>query len=227
MCATLLIAAGARAEPPEYSALPPLTPPPSATVKPPGEHHHDGFFLRITAGVSYLRDAYEASSGSALVDVNGSGTVTGFGQAHELSIGGAVAPGLILAGAYAADIARTTKTQSDGTPANADNAYVLATIGPMVDFYPNPGGGLHFELGVGFGVSSGVQPEGFDGGAGTGVGVFVGGGYEWWVAPQWGLGGLLRLHGLSTREQHALIFDELVVDHRAIALSLMFAATYN
>ena len=43
----------------------------------------------------------------------------------------------------------------------------------------------------------------------------------------WALGALLRVHALSTTEYATILVDELKVDHRAFALSLMFAATYN
>ena len=197
-----------------------------APERGPGERHHDGVYVRIALGVSYLHDSYE-SNGDNVFFGDSKGTITGFGQANELAIGGALAPGLILAGAMVMDLARTTHADYSGEPVHPKDAYVMATFGPMVDYYFDPNAGLHLEAGGGLGIVSGVQPEGVDGGGGTGFGLFCGVGNEWWIAKQWALGGLLRLHYVSAHESEFAIFDTLRVDHRALGVALLFDATFN
>jgi hypothetical protein len=174
-----------------------------------------------------LHDSFKArSSGVFFGDTDG--TVTGFGQANEIAVGGAIVPGVIVAGAFVADIARTTKTDATGYPVSPSNSYVLATLGPLLDVYPDPAGGFHLQAGGGFGLTSGVQPQGASGGSGVGFGLFAGTGYEWWISPQWGLGALLRLQYVSAHESESVLFFESYdVDHRGIGASLLLSATYN
>jgi hypothetical protein len=196
-------------------------------ARAPGERTHDGFYLQVALGPTVIRDSFESGDGNALF-ADTSGTVTGFGHAQHLAIGGALAPGFILAGAAAVDIARTTSTDYEGARVNPEQSYALLTFGPMVDYYFDEHGGWHALLGGGFGVTSGVQPDGVEGGAGSGYGFFAGVGHEWWVSEQWGIGALLRAQYVRAEESVTLIFiDTYKVQHSALGVALMFSATYN
>jgi hypothetical protein len=200
---------------------------PAVGQRAAGERHHDGFYLQLGLGGSTIRDSYDMSGGGLLFG-EGSGTVTGFGTAQHLAIGGALAPGFILAGAVVVDVARTTSVELDGAKVNPDEGYALLTLGPMVDYYFDPDAGFHALAGFGWGLTSGVQPEGIDGGSASGYGVFVGVGNEWWISSEWGIGALLRVQYVSAREAPVvLLTDDLVIDHSALGIALMFSATYN
>jgi hypothetical protein len=154
--------------------------------------------------------------------------VSGFGEGHQVAIGGALFPGFILGGAAVADLGFSPKTENDGEDVETAESLGMVTFGPMIDFYPQATGGFHVEAGFGFGVTSGVTPEGVEGGGASGIGFFGGVGYELWVADEWGIGGLLRLHHVrSTQNADTLIAGEVDVTHRALAVSLLFSATYN
>lgn len=158
-----------------------------------------------------------------------SGTVTGFGQANELAVGGALAPGLILAGGFFLNAAYGVSSDFGDVDTLTDDGYAVVTFGPLVDYYPDPNGGLHFELGFGLGATSGVVPESMDdpGGA-TGYGIVLGVGHEWWIAKQWALGALLRLQHVEAEDNIVyLLGPDFDAEHSANALSLMFTATFN
>jgi hypothetical protein len=188
-------------------------------------HTHDGFYVQLALGPSRLQDDYEIEGTGLFGD--GSGTVSGFGEGHQVVVGGALFPGFILAGAAVADVAFSAEVESDGTAVESDS-FGMVSFGPMIDFYPQATGGFHIEAGFGFGVTSGVTPEGVDGGGASGIGFFGGVGYELWIAKEWGMGGLLRVHHVrATESADTLIAGELDVTHRALAVSLLFSATYN
>lgn len=199
----------------------------AAEPRPPGHYVHDGFYAQLALGAGMIRDSFESGDGNFFFD-DTRGTVKGFGHSQHFAIGGAIAPGLALAGAAAGDIARTTSTDFEGGRVSPEESYAVLTLGPMLDFYFDPRGGLHALAGGGLGVTSPVQPDGVDGGGTTGFGVFAGVGYEWWIAPQWGIGALLRVQYVRAEESvTTLIVDTYKVDHSAVGTALMFSATYN
>jgi hypothetical protein len=193
----------------------------------PGEYFHNGLYVRIGLGGTFVRDSFESGEGNALFGKT-SGSVTGAGTSHQFAIGGAIVPGFVLAGGVVSDIAWTTSVDADGEAVEPDDSFALLTLGPMIDYYFDPEAGFHALFGGGFGVTSGVQPEGSDGGAATGLGLFAGFGHEWWVSEQWGIGGLLRAQYVRAEEAVVLLLiDTYKVHHNALGLSLLFTATYN
>ena len=202
-----------------------------STAEPPrlpGEYHHDGVYVRLGVGVGYLRDSVSMSQ-SGVFGFEQEGTVSGFGQSNELAVGGALAPGLILAGGFFLTAAYGVDSDFGDVETQTGDGYVVVTFGPMVDFYPDPSGGLHFELGFGLGATSGVTPKAFDepGGA-SGYGLALGVGHEWWIAKQWGMGVLLRLQHVEAKDNVVtLLGPEFDAKHSANALGLMFTATHN
>lgn len=192
-----------------------------------GARHHDGFYAQLAVGPSMIRDGYESSGGGFLFD-DTRGTVTGFGHSQHIAIGGAIAPGLNLAGGAVVDIARTTSVEYEGEPTHPPDDYAVLTMGPLVDWYFDPNAGFHALLGFGLGVTSGVEPEGVEGGSSSGLGMFAGAGYEWWIADEWGLGALLRVQYVrGTESIVTLISDTFEIEHEALGIALMFSATYN
>lgn len=194
----------------------------------PGEYFHDGVYVRLGVGVGVVRDDVSMSQSGAF-GFEQEGTVTGFGQANELAVGGALAPGLILAGGFFLNAAYGVKSDFGDVETQTSDGYAVVTFGPMVDYYPDPASGLHFELGFGLGATSGValRSMGEPGGA-TGYGLALGVGHEWWIAKQWGMGVLLRLQHVEAEDNIVtLLGPEFDAKHSANALGLMFTATLN
>jgi hypothetical protein len=194
----------------------------------PGEYHHDGVYVRLGAGVGVVRDSVHMTLGGSS-GFDEKGTVTGFGQANELAVGGALAPGLILAGGFFLNVAYGVSRDFGDVDTQSGDGYAVLTWGPLVDYYPDPDGGLHFELGFGLGATSGVAPASRDdAGGATGYGLILGVGQEWWIAKQWAMGGMLRLQHVEAKDNIVtLLGPELDADHSANAVSLMFTATFN
>ena len=194
----------------------------------PGEYHHDGVYVRLGAGVGLIRDSVHMTQGG-ISGFDQKGTVTGFGQANELAVGGALAPGLILAGGFFLNVAYGAKRDFGDIDTQAGNGYAMLTWGPLVDYYPDADGGLHFELGFGLGATSGVAPASYDdAGGASGYGLIFGVGHEWWIAKQWAMGALLRLQHVESKDNIVtLLGPEFDADHSANALGLMFTATFN
>lgn len=202
--------------------------PPARGQRAPGEHVHDGFYVQLGLGPSLIRDSYDTSGGGILFD-DSQGTVSGFGHAQHLAIGGAVAPGLVIAGALLVDIAHTTSADYEGAAIHPKDRYALFAMGPLVDWYFDPEAGLHALVGGGFGVASSVEPEGVDdSSSASGYALFAGLGHEWWIAEQWGMGALLRVTHVRAEESVlTLITDTYEVHHSGVGIALMLSATYN
>jgi hypothetical protein len=157
----------------------------------PGVHEHDGFYFRFGLGVGVLALKLEDEDGDE-------GDMSGVGPSVELAFGGAVAPGVIIGGGiYGTSVASPTYKQGD---AEEDGGTAIASmIGPFVDFYPNPTGGLHLQLAIGYTALSAEKGDVYpnDDQSGGGFGVVVGVGYEWWIGEQWSAGILGRVQYVS------------------------------
>lgn len=174
---------------------------------------HDGFYLQIQVGPGY----YSMSAEQAGIEASYSGVTL----ASALQLGGSLAPGIVLGGTLVTDYAPSPSYEVNGNePAGTPDftQYVFA-IGPFVDFYPNPNGGLHFQGMLGFG---GVETS-VDGNAGgndpTGPVLAVGAGYEWWVGREWSIGAMGRfMYGAFSYED---------VGFGTIAPALLATFTYH
>jgi hypothetical protein len=103
---------------------------------------------------------------------------------------------------------------------------MLSSIGPFVDYYFDPHGGGHLQAAIAFGVAA--QSEGkdvtnsFDG---SGTSIMLGGGYEFWVGDEWGLGILGRLQYFDTTVENDS--SQAEADFTALVLALMMSVTYH
>jgi hypothetical protein len=126
------------------------------------------------------------------------GDMSGTGPSVELALGGAVAPGVILGGGiYGTSVSSPTYKQ-EGVEVDG-GAAIASMIGPFIDVYPNPNGGLHLELAVGYTTLSAKAGDEFpnDDQSGGGIGVVAGVGYEWWIGEQWSAGVLGRVQYIN------------------------------
>lgn len=161
----------------------------------PGARRHDGFFLRMAAGPSYT---YLNVSEN---DQDPTYSLSGFGGALDISIGGSLMPGLILAGSLNAGWVNEPKLTAKadasvaGEGTQTDKQLSVFMLSLLADFYPRPEQGFHFGGAFGFGGSelqdrrtnrtSVVQPGG--------VAASLHAGYEWWIADEWSIGVMGRL----------------------------------
>ena len=194
------------------SDLPALPPPPR------GARLHDGFYLRMALGFGW--GGALVSSDSKLI---GDYSFGGGAGALDLWLGGTPTPGLAMGAALSGFGISSTRRRVDGNRVSGDVSGSTGLLAYFVDVFPNPERGLHFggALGLASGVAE-VEDSGrkFEGG---GLGLQAWGGYDFWVSPQWSLGGMLRFVGSVTREEK----DD--VDYRASlgGVTLSFTALYH
>lgn len=194
------------------SDLPPLPRPPR------GANLHDGFYLRLGVGVG-LGGALVSSDSKSVGDFSFGGGAGAF----DLWIGGTPTSGLAMGAALSGVGLGSSQRSVDGNRVSGDVSASTGLLGYFVDVFPNPERGLHF--GGALGLASGqaeVKESGrkFQGG---GFGLQAFGGYEFWVSPQWSLGGMLRFIGSVTREDNAGVAYQASIG----AATLSFTALYH
>ncbi len=87
---------------------------------------------------------------------------------------------------------------SVSVPSGADTSVSTTVLGPMVDWYPNPNGGVHFLGALGLGMTNFAISGASELGS-SGVGIVLGSGYSTWISPKWSVGGdLLILHASTS-----------------------------
>ncbi|HEY3255168.1 MAG TPA: hypothetical protein VGJ91_14510, partial [Polyangiaceae bacterium] len=185
---------------------------------PQGAHLHDGFYLRMALGLG-LAGALVSSDSKSVGDYSFGGGAGAF----DLWLGGTPTPGLAMGGALSGFGLNSSHRSVDGNRVSSDVTGSTGLLGFFVDVFPDPERGLHFGGALGFasGMAE-VKDSGrkFEGG---GLGLEAWGGYEFWVAPQWSLGGMLRFMGSLTREEQ----DNVAYQASLGAVTLSFTALYH
>jgi hypothetical protein len=208
---------------------------------------HDGFYLRLGGGLAYGIDSIKSDE-YVVLGVSGKveGTATGLAGASELAVGWSVADGFAVGGGlYSAFIfspkanGATFTTNVAGISAQASydvdfDASSFHVLGPFVDYYLNAEEGFHLQGGLGFAwLSAGdahyrtnapiVTDVAVASTGGSGFGLMLGAGDEWWVSDGFSLGVLARLTmGFMSGER-----DNVTWNHTAFAPALLFVATMN
>ena len=194
--AALALSSLAHAEPPPANAAAVSadysTPQPSRV--------HQGFYLRLGSGPSVVSLNGHGPLGSA--------SLAGGGQSGFLTIGGALVPGLVLAGtlqgtALSADFKGgpfvdatvTSNGVTHGASHKADAG--IGMIGVLLDWYPRPRGGWHAGVATGIGALglTNLADDSSLGGVNLGGSVF--GGYDWALGRDWALGLQLTASGAT------------------------------
>ncbi|MET0791387.1 MAG: hypothetical protein ABW061_07685, partial [Polyangiaceae bacterium] len=162
---------------------------------------HEGFYLRFGSGPSFVTLRGHGPSGSA--------SITDSGASGFIAIGGAVAPGLVLAGTLQgtgfhsefkggpfADATVSANGETHAASHDADGGFGM--IGVLVDWYPKPAGGWHtgFSTGLGAAGLTNSADESDLGGLNLGGAVF--GGYDWALGHKWSLGLQLTASGATS-----------------------------
>jgi hypothetical protein len=162
----------------------PAPPPPVAREY----HQHEGFYLRLGGGIGALAGSVDTDTlelESAGVTLDGE-ALMGFSPAPGLALGAGAIGSLQLSGDW--------ELKDGGGSANADLTTLL--LGLFADGFPEPKKGWHAGGMLGLAIASFEAPGGENGSDALGVGGALWGGYDVWVAPEWSIGGALRLEAL-------------------------------
>jgi len=188
-------------------------------------HRHDGFYLRLSTGFGPYNEAISRSGEQAHT------TVSGVATTGDFAIGGSVRPGLVFGGAGWTSSVLVADARTDAgqiAPPSAGQRSSYSVVGPWMDCYFNPNGGLHMPASLGFAVVRGLDAEGarWNGdNTAFGAGFLIGLGYEWWVADEWSIGILGRLTGIvaTSKDDNGQRWVHAI----GSAPSVLFTATYN
>lgn len=173
-------------------------------------HQHEGFYVRVAAGLGTLLSAdIDTPAG----DLSSSGLTLNY----DVLIGGSPAPGLALGGGLLGGLQMSGDWEADGG-VSVDGDMATLIIGPFADGHPEPKGGLHFGGLAGLARVAFDVPGNADSALGFGGAFWAG--HDVWVAPEWSLGGLLRLDALRASAD-----DDVTVTE--VGLTLMFSVLYN
>jgi hypothetical protein len=210
------------------ATAPTVAAPPSAECKQ--DWLRDGFYLRIMIGMGYARFAGKGPSGSA--------SVTGLGSTSIIAIGGAVAPGLVVAGTIQGTTASgkfkggpfaTSSITSDGEELAATKSATaaLSQIGAMLDWYPSATNGAHLGFSVGLGATSVVnQIDNSTYSGMSGAGTLLAG-YDWPISRAWALGlALVATGSTKTSLKHAKTGHDAGYDLTPFSIGLSMSILY-
>jgi hypothetical protein len=188
----------------------------------PGSHRHDHLFIRFSIGPGWLSTSGKANGNPAANDVEIGGLALALGGA----LGAAVTENLILYGEIFYATAVHPTVAHNGGPEMSIPGYSLSGIaaGPGAAYYFMPIN-LYVSATVGLSRMSeeqegAIEPLGWSR-FGLGVNAMVG--KEFWLSPNWGLGGAAQLQYSSVDGDYPSprpYFHTTVV-------SLVASATYN
>jgi hypothetical protein len=200
-------------------------------------HQHRGFYLRLGFGLGFALPS---------TDVTGHTTGTkyalsGLTEHLELAIGGTPISGLVLGGGIFPTILGSPKAKADVAPTSVSAGLVgLAVVGPFIDIYPNPRGGLHIQAAVGPAMetfSAGTAQTSCTGAcrevtvpasssSGTGWGTLLGLGLEGWIGRHCSMGGLIRFQYTSVLlEPENTTFER--IDSKVLVIGTLLTFTYQ
>lgn len=180
---------------------------------------HDGFQFRATLGGGYLHDS-ESLDGASGFDAS----ISGGAGLLELYFGGTPVPGLVLGGFVSGVSAPGPSAEVNGMTLTASNdvSLGLGSIGPYVDYYPDPQGGFHALGTLGYAQVTFNNGDGtVDAATSSGFTLGAGVGYDAFVSDEWSLGGLGRLGYAWTSHSTSGV----TVHDNALMLGLSFSVS--
>jgi hypothetical protein len=190
-----------------------------AATETPDVREHDGFYLRLGLGLGYAIGTSKPDEGSADADV------TGIGIPSELAIGGTIAPGMVIGGG-AYNIFLPSPTYKNESVDVDGGATQLGSLGPFIDYYLDPKGGIHFGGALLFASAAVAETDVAPKASGFGFGGALMGGYEVFVGDQWSIGVIGRLAYYSVK-----LTADLPGDPKStlsvFTPAVLFGATYH
>lgn len=204
-------------------------PPPAETtrkmdvsVPPPGErvrrsaYVHEGFYLRANVGPAWQWTSFN-DRGDLDSDLNGNS----FAIAADLMVGASPSPGIALGVGLLTNTALDMKLSHDGQDVTRTSAGHFI-VGPFFDAFPDNRAGWHVGAELGFAMSLFEDdPRHVSSAFGGGAAAWVG--HDWWVAPEWSTGLMLRVSGAYLFRSE----DELDARTTAITTTLLVTLLYN
>ena len=182
---------------------------------PPSTRQHDGFYLRLSTGLTFVHVASSATRGDEDVDAS----LNGWGLSQELSVGGTLGSGLVLGGQVSLAQINNTDISGERTLFGEDASFDISMIGPFLDWYPSLEHGGHLGVMLGYGAFSMPDDDDAIFDASTAA---VFGGYDFWVSDSWSIGALGRCSYYST--QHDVGGEN---DDKALGFALELTAVYH
>lgn len=176
-------------------------------------HEHDGLSVRVNVGLGTLLSAKASADGPA------DATTGGLTLAYDLLIGGAPSPGFVLGGGISGALQLSGDWELDSGAKLGGGNLNTFVIGPFAEGYPDPNGGLHFGGLVGLARLGGDTSSATESLSAVGVGGAFWAGTGVWVAPEWSMGGLIRLDAATGKDSDVSV--------TAVGLSVMFSVLYN
>jgi hypothetical protein len=181
-------------------------------------HERKGFFLRFGVGGGYMLGsqdiAIEQFTAGQSWTANEPATQRGVALLSEISIGGTIAPGLVLGGGLYDTTVPATTAKAFGLEESI-GVVSASLVCPMVDGFLSPRQGFHVGGGPCFAVAQ--IGDGKDPIVGWGLTGAIG--YDFWVGGAWSLGVLGRAHYVNASSGSSPTFQ-------AVTPGLLFAATY-
>ena len=186
----LFLASSANADPNATPSEPSATSDPSeASDASLGAHLHAGFYFREALGVGFSSLSADGPFGRTVMTSGIPGLPTADGL---VLLGGTPARGLVL-GAGFQEMSMQGYFRGgahDRTSANGEEL----TVGPFVDYYPDPAGGFHVGALVGL---SGALVTGGGSEMSLSLGGTIFGGYDWFVGRQTSVGVMAFVSGAT------------------------------
>jgi hypothetical protein len=192
------------------------------SVPGPGErvrrsaYVHEGFYLRTSVGPGWQWTSFN-DRGDLNVDLSGNSFAFGV----DLMIGASPSPGIALGLGVLSNTGLNMELDYDGSGvARTDAGHFI--VGPFFDAFPDNRSGWHLGGELGFATSQFERQPNFVGATyGAGAAAWVG--HDWWVAPEWSAGLMLRLSG-------AYMFgsqDEIDARSTAVTTTLLVTLLYH
>ena len=148
----------------------------------------------------------------------------------SLAFGGSLRNGIVLGGALMIDrILGLSGTDEQGATLDLGGYdFTFLLIGPFLDVYPDPGGGLHLQAALGLATLGVSRPQNAQSSNTSiddpsGVGVALGAGWELWLGDDVSAGALLRVSWAPLDVQESQTPAQVDV----LTPALLLTGTYN
>lgn len=192
------------------------------SVPAPGErvrrtaYVHEGFYFRTSIGPGWQWTSFN-DRGDLNLDLSGNSFAFGV----DVMVGGSPSPGIALGLGVLSNTGFDMNLERDGRDIAQTNAGHFI-IGPFFDAFPDNRAGWHVGGEIGFAMSYFEdKPQFVSSAFGAGAAAWIG--HDWWVAPEWSAGLMLRLSGAYLIGSR----DELDERSTAVTTTLLVSLLYH